>query len=97
MSRDNVLMTREDPQEPALLASAPSVYYRAFSQEISQVAEQGSELPVKAAVATLTNAQIGQDEVGTILDALGIAHAAPPEDYAAILDQARSGDHPYKR
>lgn len=95
-SDEQLILTREDPNEPALVCDQGSYFYDAFRQNLVFEQSQGKVLTFSPHGATL--AALDSEQAQAILDSLGFeASSFDPGELQTIIDMAKSDAHPYGR
>jgi hypothetical protein len=95
LSDEQLVITREDPTEPALVCLRGSYFYEAFFEQMKYELRQARELDI--AGNSIAEDSLDRARARHLLSELGLAtqQALSDDELDAILEEVRSGRHPY--
>ena len=94
LSSSLALITKEDPQEPALRCDSGTFFYRSYREDLLMSLQQARTL--SAAVRTTLPEQLTTDAVKTLLVALGVASGSVPDTtMSEVLTLVQRAENPY--
>lgn len=91
LSSEHVVITKADPQDPALKTDAGTFFYNSYREEIRNALAQSTTVPIDVAVSDLSSASVTHlvEQLPVELDAL------TEPDIDQIADLAAARDNPY--
>jgi hypothetical protein len=93
LGRRALIITKEDPLEPALRCPENSFFYDAFKEELRLSLSQAQELPGNVRGIPLD--QLDREKARMLLEELGLTDSLSDEDIGAIIRMARVRENPY--